>query len=279
MKKLEEYLKPKTMEEAVNILAEAKNDTRIIAGGTSEFIRNSRSIRKLVDIKGLGLNYIKAEKKEIHIGATTTINELLESEIIKKYCSGIIYKAAYNLASTPLRNLITTGGNLLQVSGWSDLPLAFLLAGAGICIQGKQKAEIMPYKELFGNKIPSNEIQNRLVTEIILPYDNGCKGSFIKFSKTSFDFAILDAAVMVKLKDKKFEVIKMGISASSNVPVMLNTASSELTGKKISDEKAIDMALETAVAEVKFASDFRVVDGYKKEIMPVLLKRLIKELI
>lgn len=240
--------------------------------------KDAPSAGALIDISKFKLNYIKGAKSNIKIGALTTIADLLKSKDVKKYYGGLLHDAAYFIASTPLRNLITVGGNITQVYPWSDLPLAFLLAGAKVSIAGKSGKKSIPYAALL-KKHPTAIVGNSIVTDIVLPNKSGYKGGFIKFSKTNFDYAIVDVAVVVKIENNVFKDVRMGVSAAAPLPQLLEKASAMLKGKKTTDKEAIQAAVEAAAKEARITKDIRVSVDYKRDIIPALLKRIIDRLI
>ena len=278
LKNLKAYYKPADIKEALSLISKKELKAKIIAGGTAIMAKDAPTAGALIDISKFKLNYIKAAKTNITVGSLTTIDELLKNKAVKGYYGGLLYDAAYYIASTPLRNMITVGGNVTQVYPWSDLPLALLLTDAKVKISYKTENKSMSYAELM-KKHPTITIGNGIVTDIIFPNNNGYKGGFIKFSKTNFDYAILDAGVVVKVQNKTFKDVKMGISAASPMPQILEKTSAMLKGKKTSDKDAIEKACVFAAQEADITKDIRVSVDYKRDIVSVLLRRIIERLI
>ena len=73
------YFAPKGIEEVVKLLAEYGEKTTLLAGGTDLVPKiNYYELKPniLIYIGGMGLDYIKEEKQELLIGATTTTAKL-----------------------------------------------------------------------------------------------------------------------------------------------------------------------------------------------------------
>jgi len=109
-------LRPKTVEEAVRILAENGPDAMILAGGT-DVVPNLQmklfSPRALVDIKPIrALRGITVEDSgTLRIGALTTLTEIAESPLLAaKY--PVLSSAVGTIAGPLQRNMGTIGGNL-----------------------------------------------------------------------------------------------------------------------------------------------------------------------
>ena len=110
-----QLLRPRTVAEAIDLLAKHAASVQIVAGGT-DLIPSLRqhlfAPRFLVDIRGIAeLKGIRARDGGIEIGALTTLTAIERSpEIAQKY--PVLHEAAKTVASPLLRNMGTLGGNI-----------------------------------------------------------------------------------------------------------------------------------------------------------------------
>ena len=118
MKQISIY-RPKSVEEAVQILTEQGPKAAVYAGGTDLLIRLKNRLTQaptqLIDIKRIhNLRYIKEDSGGgVRIGAATTLTEIAESDLLKSRYPMLVQ--AVNMISSPeLRNASTLGGDLLQ---------------------------------------------------------------------------------------------------------------------------------------------------------------------
>ncbi len=279
LKNLNRYHKPSTIGEALDILKNSEK-VKILAGGTSVAVNKNDDINVLVDIKGLGLNYIKKENNEIKIGATTTVNEMLDSELIKQYCGGIVHKACYTVASTPLRNMITAGGNSTQVYRWSDLPLVFLTTGASFEIKSGDGLEKTITAGEFFKKHPQYALKKTdILTEIKLPYNKGYEGNFLKFSKTSFDYTLLNVSAFLNVDDMGRSGFKIGLGGASLLPRVFDVITGNTVVTEFVKTQNFDSVLEMISSDAVFNTDIRVTEGYKKTVFKNLAKRVVAEIL
>ncbi len=112
-----EYYNARTVNEAVSLLDEYKEEAKIIAGGIDlmGLMKNKvLSPRVLVNIKTIpDMKYVTENATGIAIGALTLINDMERSTLIKsKY--PIVFEAACSIASPQIRNMATIGGNICQ---------------------------------------------------------------------------------------------------------------------------------------------------------------------
>ena len=113
------HISASSFKEATAILSKAKGKATVIAGGTDllgvlKDKIHSDSPEIVVDLKTIpGLNYVKATKKGLRIGALTTLTEICRNESIReKY--PLLAEAARMVASPQIRNMATLGGNICQ---------------------------------------------------------------------------------------------------------------------------------------------------------------------
>ena len=118
MKQISIY-RPKTVDEAVQILSSHGTEAGVYAGGTDLLIRLKNRLKQapsyLVDIKTIqNLRYIKEDAQgRVQIGAATKLSEIAESRLLQTRYPMLV--DAVNMISSPeLRNASTIGGDLLQ---------------------------------------------------------------------------------------------------------------------------------------------------------------------
>jgi len=118
MKKISIY-RPKTVDEAVQILSSHGTEAGVYAGGTDLLIRLKNRLTQapsyLVDIKTIdNLRYIKEDAQgRVQIGAATKLSEIADSELLKQRYPMLV-QAIHMISSPELRNASTISGDLLQ---------------------------------------------------------------------------------------------------------------------------------------------------------------------
>src|SRR5712692_6825452 len=112
-----EYANPTTLQEALGMLGNKWGETDVLAGGTDlislmkEYLETPK---RLVNIKGIKeLGGIQTSKTGLRIGATVTIDELLENAEVRKAFPALA-EAARGVSSPQIRNMGTVGGDLCQ---------------------------------------------------------------------------------------------------------------------------------------------------------------------
>jgi len=112
-----EYANPTTTQEAVGLLGSRWGETDVLAGGTdliSLMKEHLATPKRLVNIKNIKeLGGIQDSKAGLRIGATVTLDELLESADVRKSFPSLT-QAAHGVSSPQIRNMGTVGGDLCQ---------------------------------------------------------------------------------------------------------------------------------------------------------------------
>ena len=113
------YLKPKTLDEAVSLLASAGG--QVLAGGTDFYPALGERLPqgRVVDITALGeLQGISRESEWIRIGGLTTWSEVIRTPLPR--CCDALKAAAREVGSVQIQNRGTVAGNLCNASPAAD---------------------------------------------------------------------------------------------------------------------------------------------------------------
>ena len=143
------YPCPTTLNEAVALLAEEGRE--VIAGGT-DLLVNPRyivGVREVVDIRKLGLDYIRHEEHWLSIGAGATMRTVARHPQIQGLANGVLAQGAALCASPNIRNTATLIGNLASALPSADTPPALLVLDALVVLAGVQGERIVPLEQFF----------------------------------------------------------------------------------------------------------------------------------
>ena len=268
MLKIDEYISPSSISQALDLLQEKSS---MVIGGGLEFVLLKPYITKVIDLTSLNLSYIKQTDKWIKIGATTNYTNLVNSEILQKKYNGIISKAAQATGSLQIRNQATIGGNIGARKVYSDLIPALIAVKANVKLNGEDR--IIPVTEYFD--IASKE--KHIIEEILIPADDeNFTGAYIRMGRTEFDFAIVNIAMAIKLKDNYCEDISIGMGGVAHAPFRAIKTENVLKSKIITQDLMKEAQAEL-LEEIKPMTDLMGSSDYKKELATVFLKRAVIE--
>ena len=136
------YHRPQTLDEALTLLAQP--NTLPLGGGTLLSSSKADSV-SVVDLQLLGLDSLRKNGNNLEIGATVTLQQLLESE----HCPEALKSAIKLEAPLNLRNSATVAGTLVTCDGRSSFATSLLALDAKITIIVNRKPEIVNLGEFL----------------------------------------------------------------------------------------------------------------------------------
>ena len=266
------YYRPTTLKEALYLLSELE-DVKILAGGTDLLIdlriRRYRP-RNIIDISRLKeLKYIIDEGDKVRVGSLITLQELIESPIIKSKAP-LLAEAAYNMSSWQIRNIATIGGNLCNASPAADTAPPLMIYEAKLKLISKKGERLVPITKFFKGPRKTELRSNEILAEIEIPYIKGMGSSFVKLGRRdAFTLSVVAIATAVSVKDSKFNDVRISLNAVAPTPVRAYTAENYLKGKDVTIDE-IRKAAELVLKDISPISDVRASAEYRKE-MSILL--------
>ncbi|MFZ5354061.1 MAG: FAD binding domain-containing protein [Bacillota bacterium] len=274
-----DYYRPKSLAEAVSYL-ESNPGTKILAGGTDLMVllrRNAEKCEHILDIKEIPetMKLVYQAGVGLFIGASITVNQVSESEIIReKYPA--LGQAADSLASYQLRNRATLVGNICNASPGADLSAPLLIYNAEVHIAGPNGSRTVRINEFFTGVKKTVLQRDEIVTGVLLPeVQSGDISVFQKQARIKgHDLGIAGAAV--RLTSKKEILIAM--SAVAPTPIRLTRLEEMLSGKVLTKELAEWVGGEVK-NHIKPISDVRSSAEYRLHVSGVLVKKGLIKLI
>ncbi len=277
MLKIEAYHRPTTLTQAANLLAE--DGRTIIAGGTDLLVnpRYMVGVREVVDIRDLGLDYIREEHGWLHIGAGATMRTVARHPKIQALANGILARGAAVCGSPNIRNMATLAGNIASALPSADTPPALLALDARAVLSGLQGERIVPLESFFIG--PAKSIREReLIREIRIPLDfiGSLKGGYYKIGRTSEDISIVNAAATLIFKNNTITAAHLVLGAVAPIPLRVKIAEEALIGQKPT-EAAIEQAADLVSTEVRPISDQRASAVYRRRMSKVAAVRALRQ--
>lgn len=277
MLKIKAYLRPTTLTQAVSLLAE--DGRTIIAGGTDLLVnpRYMVGVREVIDIRSLGLDYIREEQGWLHIGAGTTMRTVARHPRIQALAGGIVARGAAVCGSPNIRNMATLVGNVASALPSADTPPALLALDAHAVLTSLQGVRIVPLESFFVG--PAKSILDReLIREIRIPLESfdSLRGGYYKIGRTSEDISMVNAAATLTVKNSTITAARLVLGAVAPTPLRVKIVEEALIGQ-VATEEAIQQAAELVSAEVRPISDQRASADYRRRMSKVAAVRALRQ--
>ena len=272
-----EYLRPKTIPEAVAMLQQHGDEAKILSGGQSLIPMMKLRLARpgfLIDINRIaGLSYVKEEGGYLKIGGLTREAELEASPLVhSKY--PILLDTAHVIADPQVRNMATVGGNLAHGDPANDHPATMVALGAQVIATGLKGERVIPIEDFFVSLFTTALQHEEILTEIRIPVPPARSGgAYFKLERKVGDFATAAVAAQLTLDDKgTCQKVGIGLTNVGPTPVKARKAEEFLRGKKL-DEANIKQAAQLAADESAPSPDLRGPVEYKKGLVKELAKR------
>lgn len=274
-----EYFAPKTVEEALSLLSQYKEEAKIIAGGQSMLVVMRQGIlapEYLIDVKGISaLDYINYDEREgLRIGALTIHRAIEKSPVIRNGFS-VLAEMENNLATIQTRNWGTIGGNLCHGDPAGDPASVFIALNAKLKLASKGGERTIDMEEFSKDYLEVALEPDEMLTEIQVPTPPPHTGTaYEKLMVMKGDMGVVGAAVSITLSPKNgvCQGARIVLSNAASIPLRAREAEKLLIGKVVKDDLLIE-AGEVASAEADPPSDVHGSVEYRREMVKVFVKR------
>jgi len=276
---LHDYFIPERQGELIELLQRFGESAMIVAGGTFVHGLEARGllseVEALIDIGRLGLNGVATDTSGITLGATTTLAELKQADVVQNDPAFGAVKDALGYPPMQILNVGTVGGCLAASAPLYDLP-ATLLALDGIAhAMGANGAREIALTDFFTGLFENALQPDEFISELRLPAQAaGTTSAFLKLETNANDLAIVNVAVRFTLDETGLcqdsrVVIGGGIGESY---VRAGNAESQLNGAKPDD--GLFQSVSTAVGtDIDPVTDHRGSAEYRRHMAVVYSRR------
>ena len=227
-----EYSAPKTLDEALGLLAEG---AKPLAGGMSLIPMMKLRLAAPEHLVDLGrikdLSYIREQGTMIHVGATTTHHEVESSPVLRGKCP-LLAETASHIGDVQVRNMGTIGGSVAHADPSADYPAALQALEAKIILRGAKSERTVPADEFFVDTFTTALEPGEIVREVIVPVDGeGTGTSYQKVLQPASGFAIVGIAVRLRKSGDKISMARIGVTGLANRAFRAKEAEKALEGR------------------------------------------------
>ena len=278
-----QYRAPRTIREAVGLLAEQGERARPLAGGTDLLVQMRLGLLKLdmvVDVKriselrGLSCSPVAG----LVIGAAVTCAELGEQPDVRSKYPGL-WDAVGIIGGSAIQGRATVGGNLCNAAPSGDSIPALIVLGATARIDGPKGTRLVPVADFcLGPRDTVLEKGEMLVSlQVPTPLPNS-GAHYMRFTpRAEMDIAVAGAGAWVRLNPAhdRIEDARVALSAVAPTPLLVEEAGAVLVGRKPAED-AIAEAARLARQGARPIDDLRGGMSQRKHLVKVLVKRALR---
>src|SRR5713101_5836926 len=270
------YHRPKSVKEAVALLADLGDEARPLAGGHSLIPMMKLRLatpEHLIDLAGLSdLKGIRSDGGDIVIGAMTTQHELAGSDVLAAKIP-ILRETSDVIADPQVRYVGTLGGNVANGDPGNDMPAVMMCLGASYHVVGKGGERRIPAREFYQGAYFTALEPGELLTAVRIAVPAAGHGSaYEKLKRKVGDYATAAAAVVLTMSGGKVATCSIGLTNVSETPLWAEGAAKILIGSAL-DDATVKKAVAAAEAITSPASDSRGPAHYRTKMAGVMVAR------
>lgn len=276
-----DYWAPRTLDEALSLLAEHADAAKPLAGGQSLIpAMNFRLAAPavLVDLNGIPeLSYIREEDDALHIGAMTRQRELERSATVARGAP-LLAAALPFVAHTAIRTRGTIGGSIAHADPAAELPAVMLALDAQFTIRSAASTRTVGAPDFCVGLFTTLLAPGELLTEVRVPRARPRTGiAFEEISRRHGDFAMAGAAACVALDDDgRCTSARVALLSVSDRPVLSPRVSRALVGERPTDAVIRAAAEDAAAHDIDPSTDLHASSRYRRQLAAVLTRRVLQ---
>ena len=274
-----EYHRPRSVMEAVRLLATLGDEAHPLAGGHSIIpIMKTRLAEPehLVDLGGLtDLKGIRRDGDFIVIGALTTQQEMIVSPLLRETIP-IIHETAGTIADPQIRAMGTLGGNVANGDPGNDMPALMQCLGADYLLTGPNGDRTVAARDFYNGAYDTARQPGEIVTAIRIAIPPAGHGyAYEKLKRKVGDYATAAAAVILTVKGGTCMTASIGLTNVAETALWAEAAGEAMVGTNF-DAVAIEAAVAAAEAITSPASDSRGPAAYRTKMAGVMVRRALE---
>lgn len=278
----ENYYRPESVEEALEVLQHYDGRARVVGGGTDLLVEIRRGLRRpfeaMVDVSGIaGLGKISEEQDYIVIGCGVTHTEIVGDGRIVRHGTCLAESCGV-IGGPQVRNTGTLAGNVAHALPAGDGTIGLLALAGDVEIASTTGTRWIPAKDTFVG--PGKSVidrQREVLTRLRFKPTGTREGSAFHrvMRPQGLCLPIISMAARLEVDGDNITAANISMGPVGPVPWFADTAAAVLVGGKTSPvqyEKAVAVALDNVTLR---ASKYRATEEYRSTMvrtyLPIIL--------
>jgi len=270
---------PRSVAEAVAVLAEVGHDGKVLAGGQSLIpILNMRLAAPghLVDInRAAGLDAVEVTPDAVRVGALVR-HAQLERHDGAFAANPLLRQALRNVAHPVIRNRGTTTGSIAHADPSGEMPAVLALTQGYVEVASAAGMRTIAAGDFFLGPLESSLAEDELATGVTFGrFPTGTGTAFAESARRHGDYALAGVAVAVTLADGVVSAVRASFVSVTPTPDVLDLTE-PFAGREVAD---VDWAkaAELARDHVDPDGDIHATADYRRMLVGVLTTRVLAE--
>lgn len=275
-----DYVRAESIPHAVEALAAAGGDGKILAGGQSLMpMMNFRLVQPsvIVDINQVhGLDSIEGRAGALHIGALVRHRMTAEHELIARHLP-VLRAAMAHVAHLTIRNRGTFCGSVCHADPAAEMPMMTLLLDGTLHVASVRGVRTLAARDFFLGSLVTALEPDEMVTGIDLPLPSQRAGwGFQEFARRHGDYALAAIAVLMDKEDGKARNVRVAMMGVGDTPLRLPSVEAAVEARE-ANPTVIAEAVAVLRDSITPSSDLNASSDYRRHLAGVLAQRALAE--
>ena len=271
------YLKPKSLNEAVSVLASTGG--QILAGGTDFYPALGERLPQgdVVDITAIQeIRGISRQSDHIRIGGLTTWSEVIRSPLPP--CCDSLKEAGREVGSVQIQNRGTVAGNLCNASPAADGVPPLLALDADVELVSTAGRRRIPLSQFLTGNRKTLRGADEILTAVLVPRRlENAASAFLKLGARRYLVISISMVAVVLQKDANGRVAEahLAVGSCSSTARRLSQLEAELVGRRTSREIS-DAVKPEHLSPLSPIDDIRATAEYRRDASLTLVRRALE---
>lgn len=271
-----EYHRPSSLTEVLQLLARFGAQARVLAGGQSLVpMLNMRLAQPahLIDVNDLTeWEKVIDRGQALELGFLTRHRQLAESALIRAHCP-LVAQVARTIGHFPIRQRGTLGGSLCNADPVAQLCLMAVTLDAEMMLARGAGRRSVRAGDFFKAAMSTDLQPDELLVGLRVPKFQPQEASAYRmFNRRHGDYAIVAAAVTLRIASGKVDALRVGVAGTSPVPRRLPAVEDAFRGQAPSAQW-VDAVARSVAAAVDPEDDAQVPARYRRQLAQELTVR------
>lgn len=270
---------PRSVDEALALLAEFGHDGKVLAGGQSLIpILNMRLAAPghLVDINRItGLDTVEITPDSVHIGALVR-HAQLERHVDAFAHLPLLRQALVNVAHPVIRNRGTTVGSIAHADPSGEMPAVLALTNGYVDVASSRGTRTVAARDFFLGPLESCLLEDEMATGASFGcFPPGTGMAFAESTRRHGDYALAGVAAAVTVRDGLITSATASFVSVTPTPEVLDLT--ELLAGSVPEDCDWAAAAGLAREHVDPDTDIHASANYRRMLVGVLTARVLAQ--
>ncbi|HKY07861.1 MAG TPA: xanthine dehydrogenase family protein subunit M [Candidatus Binatia bacterium] len=276
-----DLLQPRSLSEAVELLARYGEECRPIAGGTTLVIlmkQRALHYRYLIDLQTVpGLADITRDAEGVRIGALAT-HRMVETSPLVRQMFPAVAQAFAHIGNVRVRQTASVGGNLAHADYRLDPPPALLVLRAELEVYGPGGARAIPISQFFRGLYETALAPEEILVAVKIPFaPENSRAVYLRYTALSAnDWPCVGAAAYVEKDRRRCQELRIALGGVAGMPLLISGL--DFARDQTLDTGLIQRVQDLVDQQISPASDLRGSEWYKRRMARLFVQKAIDRL-